>query len=297
VPRILVVEDSSEQQALITALLEGEGYEVATAGDGRRGLDAMAADKPDLVLTDLNMPGMDGLELVEAVAGEGCTVPIVLMTAFGSEEIAARALARGASSYIPKSALSRDLVPTVERILSICQARGERGRILRSLTRSHLSFELENDTALLPPLVALLEEMLLAQLGPEREGPIVQFGTAVSEALLNAIHHGNLELSSELREEDISRFTREARERAGRSPYRERRVRMDAWIQEERARIVVRDEGPGFDPGGLPDPLDPANLLAVSGRGLFLIRAFADEVSHNRTGNEITMIKRFDGAA
>jgi len=55
---------------------------------------------------------------------------------------------------------------------------------------------------------------------------------------------------------------------------------------------TISDQGPGFDPSSLPDPLDPENLLRTHGRGLMLIRSFMDEVRHNDTGNEITMIKR-----
>ena len=55
---------------------------------------------------------------------------------------------------------------------------------------------------------------------------------------------------------------------------------------------VVRDEGPGFDPSALPDPLDPANMENASGRGLLLIRTFMTEVRHSERGNEITMIRR-----
>ena len=58
----------------------------------------------------------------------------------------------------------------------------------------------------------------------------------------------------------------------------------------------IRDEGPGFDRSALPDPTDPANLEKVSGRGLMLIHAFMDEVSHNASGNEITMAKRAEAA-
>jgi anti-sigma regulatory factor (Ser/Thr protein kinase) len=54
----------------------------------------------------------------------------------------------------------------------------------------------------------------------------------------------------------------------------------------------VRDEGRGFDPATLPDPLDPAQLETTTGRGLLLIRTFMDEVSFNATGNEITIVKR-----
>jgi anti-sigma regulatory factor (Ser/Thr protein kinase) len=55
---------------------------------------------------------------------------------------------------------------------------------------------------------------------------------------------------------------------------------------------IIRDEGPGFDPSLLPDPTDQANLKMISGRGLLLIRTFMDEVHHDPTGTQITMIKR-----
>jgi anti-sigma regulatory factor (Ser/Thr protein kinase) len=60
----------------------------------------------------------------------------------------------------------------------------------------------------------------------------------------------------------------------------------------DEAVYVVRDEGPGFDPSILPDPTDPSNLEKVSGRGLLLIRTFMDEIHHDDSGREITMIKR-----
>ena len=294
--RILVVEDSPDQAKLITALLKSEGHNVDLTANGREALSALDKLEPDLILTDLDMPEMNGLELVQAVASDGCTVPIVLMAAFGTEETAAQALAKGAASYIPKRLLSRDLGSTLNRILAICGARRERGRILKNLVRSHLTFELENKTELVGPLVAMFEETLVAQLGEEGESHILQLGTAVSEALLNAIYHGNLELDSDLREQDMDEFSREVRSRAERSPYMERRVRMDSWIDPAEARIMIRDQGGGFDPDDLPDPLDPANMLKSSGRGLFLIRTFMDEVVHNEKGNEITMIKRFSDA-
>ena len=57
-------------------------------------------------------------------------------------------------------------------------------------------------------------------------------------------------------------------------------------------RFVIRDDGQGFDPARLPDPTDPELLERTSGRGVFLMRAFMDEVSFNETGNEATLTKR-----
>ena len=67
--------------------------------------------------------------------------------------------------------------------------------------------------------------------------------------------------------------------------------RMDGYF-ENGVQIAIRDEGKGFDPGSLPDPTDPENLIKASGRGLLLMRAFMDDVFHNETGNEVTLIKR-----
>jgi anti-sigma regulatory factor (Ser/Thr protein kinase) len=111
---------------------------------------------------------------------------------------------------------------------------------------------------------------------------------------VNAIHHGNLEISSSLRESDERTYYNLAEERRHQEPYVDRRVHVFAKETNREAMYVIRDEGPGFDPRTLPDPTDPTNIEKVSGRGILLIRTFMDEVNHNKTGNEITMIKRRD---
>jgi anti-sigma regulatory factor (Ser/Thr protein kinase) len=75
------------------------------------------------------------------------------------------------------------------------------------------------------------------------------------------------------------------------APYRDRRVRLSAALSPAEFVYVIADDGPGFDPSGLPDPTDPANLERIGGRGLMLIRTFMDRVEHNPRGNQITMVK------
>ena len=74
-------------------------------------------------------------------------------------------------------------------------------------------------------------------------------------------------------------------------------VRWPPTPVEDSGRATRRDEGPGFDPATVPDPTDPANLEKASGRGLLLIRAYMDEVIHNRTGNQVTLVKRREASA
>jgi anti-sigma regulatory factor (Ser/Thr protein kinase) len=115
---------------------------------------------------------------------------------------------------------------------------------------------------------------------------------ALTEALVNGIQHGNLELDSRLRQEDEASYDRTAAFRRRRPPYRDRRLHVLARLSPAEAVYVIRDEGPGFDPSALPDPTAPAQLERTTGRGLLLIRAYMDEVAFNRAGNQITLTKR-----
>ncbi|HTJ81389.1 MAG TPA: ATP-binding protein, partial [Polyangiaceae bacterium] len=115
---------------------------------------------------------------------------------------------------------------------------------------------------------------------------------ALREAIVNAVIHGNLEVSSELLETGGSTFQDLVAERQRTAPYANRKVVVVARYTADQVTYVVTDEGPGFDPGSLPDPTDVANLERPSGRGLMLIRMFMDDVIFNARGNQITMAKR-----
>jgi anti-sigma regulatory factor (Ser/Thr protein kinase) len=120
---------------------------------------------------------------------------------------------------------------------------------------------------------------------------MILLGVALHEALTNAIFHGNLDLSSALKEENEPEFYRLAEERRKKPPYKDRQVYVTVSLTPQEATFVVRDDGNGFDRAILPDPTDPTNLERVSGRGLLLINTFMDRVEHNTSGNEITMVK------
>jgi CheY-like chemotaxis protein len=292
-PRILIAEDSPTQAQQIRFLLEDAGYEVEVAGNGTEALRAAERQVPDLVLTDLEMPEMNGLKLVESIRSTYPQVPVVLMTAFGSEEIAALALQKGAASYVPKRYLQNDIVGTLKNVLSVAKSVLPQRRLLETLTRAEFQFILDNDDSLIPPLIGYVDETM-ARMTLCDPTALIRVCVALREALINAMHHGNLQIDSQTREKDDRVYHDLVESRRRQSPYRERRVYVSARISRLKAEFVIRDEGPGFDPTNLPDPTDPANLEKVSGRGLLLIRIFMDQVDHNETGNEVTLTKRCD---
>lgn len=93
----------------------------------------------------------------------------------------------------------------------------------------------------------------------------LNFRVGVAEALANAMMYGN-----------------------ARDP--KKRVVLEAWCERHRVRIRITDQGPGFDPGSLPDPTLPQNLQRSRGRGVFLIRELMDEVEFNEQGNSVDMV-------
>jgi CheY-like chemotaxis protein len=293
--RILVVDDDRPQAEEFGVLLRHAGCAVTLAGNGREAMDLLRHGVPDVVLTDLDMPEMDGLELVQSIRRDYPALPVILMTAMGSEDVAAKALHHGAASYVRKRSLAREVVRTVGSVLAVAQALPQQERVLDCLTDDQLGFVLDNDPALVPAVLGHLE-LVASLLHPRDRTDRIRIGMALHEALLNAIQHGNLELNSDLRQENDQAFRDLGEERRRQPPYRDRRVRIRAMLSRSEAVYVVEDEGPGFDPATLPVPTDPANLERIGGRGLMLIRTFMDEVEHNEKGNRITLRKKYPTA-
>jgi len=117
--RILVVDDSLEMRDFLTnTVLLPEGYVVDRARNGLEGLESILAAPPDLILSDLAMPEMDGLTMLEELRRRGHTIPAILMTAEGSEDIAVRALRAGVMDYFIKPFDPIELREAIQRVLS-----------------------------------------------------------------------------------------------------------------------------------------------------------------------------------
>ncbi len=285
-PNILVVDDSAIDRKLVGALLEKvPNWRVEYSRDGDEALAQLPLSDIDAIVTDLRMPGRNGLELVIEVKKQYPWIPLVLITSEGSEDIAIEALRAGAASYSPKRLLSKDLVATVHKVLEANGAQRGQQRIVERLVSGNLRFRLENRRDLVGPMVELIQSYL----GGWDQSERLRIGVAVDEAIVNAMYHGNLEISSEFREGDGKRFDDEIVRRSAIDPYHNRAIVVELRFTNEELVVSIEDEGPGFDPGDLPDPTDPENLEKVSGRGLLLIRTFMDSVSFNDRGNRIEM--------
>ena len=291
---VLVVDDSPLHRRLVGGLLEKQDHAIAYAADGHEALRSIEVQPPDIVVTDLQMPGMDGLQLLDEIRSKLPRVPVIVMTGHGSEARAVESLQAGAVAYVPKVDLVKQLPGLVNRLRQETETRQRQQRLLEGMVRSEACFVLDNDVALIPALVEFLQEMTVP-VGLTDEPGRMRIGMAVTEALFNALYHGNLELGSErMAEVDEIPFGLQtlAAERKAMAPYSDRRLHVDAVATRDELRIRIRDEGPGFDVAAVPDPTAPENLTRITGRGLIMMRMFMDEVVFNATGNEVVLVKR-----
>ncbi|MEL7499360.1 MAG: response regulator [Planctomycetota bacterium] len=285
---VLVVDDTAVDRRLAGGLLErAPNVDVCYAENGREALVQIDARLPDLVVTDLQMPEIDGLELVTAIGERYPEVPVVLMTAHGSENVAAQALANGAASFVPKSELADNLVDTVMHILVMSETDSRYKKLIACTRKTDFEFDLESDPAIIEPLIEMVQQVAVSQ-GLLTHNNRVQMTVALEHALHNAMIRGNLELS---RDEMPVPNPRVIRERLKEPKYSNRKVYFRSLVTPECAQFWIRDEGPGFDTSKVPAADDPASFRDGTGRGLVLIKAFMDEVTFDQTGNEICMKK------
>jgi len=274
---ILVVDDSSVDRNLVRRLLEKRPeFHVEFASNGLEAIEHIELSTPLLVVSDLNMPEMDGLALVKQMRHRFPTIPVILMTAFGSEDIAVEALTEGAADFVPKHLLGTELLKAVDSNLAVAAGDRRHVNLTRYLRFEKLQYEIPSEPQWIAPVADEIQQSAV-NFGVVLPADRMRLSKCLVEALRNAVVHGRPQPT------DTPAGTTSAT--LG--------VTVDVEFTPAEARFIIRDQGPGFDPLTVVHPrLDPQHLTAEKGRGLTLIQLFMDEVHFNETGNEISMLKR-----
>ncbi len=184
--RILVVDDEANARNALAEILREEDYSVETAADGFKALARAEDFQPDLVLTDLKMPGMDGVELLRKLREKPeCELEVVVMTAFGAVETAVLAMREGAADYLTKPLNTDELLVVLERALERCRLRREAVE-LRSQLRERYRFD--NIIGSAPEMQQVFKS--IAQVAPSRATVLLtgESGTG-KELVAAALHH------------------------------------------------------------------------------------------------------------
>jgi DNA-binding NtrC family response regulator len=161
--RILVVDDEANARSALVELLREEGYSVEGAADGFKALGKLADFAPDLVLTDLKMPGMDGIDLLKKIHEHDRDTVVVVMTAFGAVETAVAAMRAGASDYLTKPVNVAELSLVVGREIAQRRVRAEAGLLRARLAERFARKNMVGDSAPMQEVFKVVEQVSAAR--------------------------------------------------------------------------------------------------------------------------------------
>ncbi|MBI2898123.1 MAG: sigma-54-dependent Fis family transcriptional regulator [Deltaproteobacteria bacterium] len=189
--RILIVDDEANARTALAELLREEGFSVETAADGFKALPKLADFGPDLLLTDLRMPGMDGLELMKKSREQDPERIVVVMTAYGAIASAVEAMREGAADYLTKPINVEELVLVLNRELERKRLRAEAGQLRERLAARH---RIQNIVGASPAMQSVFDSIL--QVAPSRASVLISGESGTGKELVAAAIHEHSPRSS-----------------------------------------------------------------------------------------------------
>ena len=182
---ILIVEDEELMRSILRQLLSGEGYRVLTADSAEAALEIFSGDDIDVILTDIKMSGMDGLELLDQIKTIDDEALVIIMTAYSSVDSAIAALRKGAYDYITKPFVNADLLQTVRNAIRTKELFRENRNLRRELDKHYSFAEIIGTSAVLQAVFRLIEKVSATNASILIQG---ESGTG-KELVARAIHH------------------------------------------------------------------------------------------------------------
>ncbi|MEW5723420.1 MAG: response regulator, partial [Thermodesulfobacteriota bacterium] len=269
--KVLIVEDSRHFREYLRTVAEHMGHETRQAADGLEGLSLFKDFAPDLVLTDIQMPNMNGLELLGEIRKENTDAIVVMMTAFDSSDFAMQALRLHAQNYLRKPFSYDEYRGLLQKYEMVVQSRTLDRAVMGMIVRRELTMKIDNRIELLPKIVdRLMQETADAVRREEWLG--VHLG--LTELLMNAIEHGNLEITFEEKRAAMAAspdgWEKLYQRRLADPVLAGRWTTVDFKLDAQGCEWYIQDEGTGFDWKSLPNPLEDENPYEPLGRGIFI---------------------------
>ncbi len=262
---VLIVDDERETRDTIAEVVQQLDLQAITAADGVEALQKLGAQKIDLILTDLLMPRMDGLELLARLKEVNPQIPVAVISGYGDATKTTAALTSGAFNFLAKPYSTGDIENVVRKGLRL------RELSLGTYTLSqHLKSVAEMELPTYPhllPSVTLFAVKECQWRGIEDDKLLHRISICVDELLTNAFLHGN-------------------------KRNRKKKIHVRLSFDGEKVTFTVRDEGEGFDTKALRKKFKEGGIPKK--RGLFIVNYLMDELSFGKKGTEASFTKRFD---
>ncbi len=288
--KILIVEDDYASRLFLESLLESNGYDFKSAENGIEGLNVFDEYNPDIVLTDIKMPIMDGLELLEAIRDKNSDAIIVIITAFGSENYAIQALHLGANNYLKKPVSGQELLRLLKKYKAVISGKYSPETLPGKLIKRTFSLEFKTEFSKIPKIV---DKVMIESAIEINDSEKVNIELGLVELITNAIEHGNLGISYIQKQQalDAGNLSDLFDERMHNQKFKDRKIKVDFFTDDEIYQWTITDEGEGFNWKNIPDPTDQEHILELNGRGIFISNFLFDKIEYFGKGNTVTATK------
>lgn len=268
--RILIAEDEDKILHILDKIVRSAGHDTILAGDGEEGAALALEHTPDLILTDIFMPRLNGLELCQKLKFDRKTseIAIIVITASSESPDLFKIFRYGANAWIKKPFTRIQVLETIEQVYQEQQLYQK-----KQVIGNWIDFNLSSTMDILQSLNQFIENLLSHTKIEPKEAR--QFSFAVNEMLLNAMEHGN--------QFDISK-----------------KVKVSYVLFKEKLIIKIEDEGKGFLPAEVPDPIrhpvEVAQMRQKAGKrpggyGIAVTRQYVDSVEFSDAGNSLLLTK------
>ena len=293
---ILIVDDEQIIRNVLKRKLEQTTpYKVFTADDGTTGLEVFRNEHIDLVISDLLMSQMNGIDLLRNLRQIEPTIPVIIITGYGTLDDAIAAIHLGAEDFIKKPFDINEVIETIEKTFRKQAEEADQREIIKFIGYEDIKLEIPTNFEYLNICINYIFSHLRARWLVSDED-LHDVKVSLYEALMNAFEHGNLEITGDEKAKYLEISQHAWKEflldRIADERFMNRMIFVELTISEERMTVKVRDEGNGFDFVSRTQDIDPEELFRSSGRGLLLIQSLMDDLSFAEQGREIRITKK-----
>ena len=285
--KVLIVEDDAPSRNFLKDTMESQGYKTYVSENGLLGLKAFKKFAPDLVLSDIRMPKMDGLQLLQEIRKIDRRTFVVMTTAFGSEDYAIKALRLRANNYLKKPLRHKELLALLKKYAEIVERRSKRKKPPKKEEKLKSSLKISNDISVIPEIV----DGLIRATGDALDETDKQ-DTCLSlvELLTNAIEHGNLGITREEKskalDDGLAGLYSLYNKRMKNSSIAARKVKIDYNLSDTFCEWRITDAGKGFDWKTFLNQLN-SDPFGMECKGLFICEFHLDDLKFLGKGNVV----------